>query len=160
MISERFDCMANGFCLFFFILLLSSSPSTSSLALLVFLLFFHRSRSTRICFYHSGLNVIGIDYFVYRMTLHFKWSGVFFFHRCTLNFYEQDLFHAVVIVRDKFHICNCSKNNMEVFFTTELDKWIKSFHAHNNAYIHARRGNATKCTICFSAKSRRRIVAQ
>lgn len=70
-------------------------------------------------------NVTGIDYFVYRMTLHFKWSALF------SNLQNKIYFQAVVIVRDKFHMCNCSENNMkDDEKNAALDKWIKSFHAH------------------------------
>lgn len=63
-----------------FLLFFTFLSSPSLLLLVVFFLL----RSTRICFYHSGLNVTAIDYFVYRMTLHFKCS---FFSLLHTEFY-------------------------------------------------------------------------
>lgn len=78
-------------------------------------------------------NVTGIDYFVYRMTLHFKWSALF------SNLQNKIYFQAVVIFRDKFHMCNCSENNMKDDEKTRHSISELSLFTHINAriFIHA-----------------------
>lgn len=81
-----------------------------------------------------------------------KWI---FFHCCILNSTKQDLFHAVVIVRDKFHICNCKKNNNTKEKKLNSISELSLFTHTLNAYIHAQLSNATKCTIRFLRKKSR-----